>query len=133
MSELAGKARELAKADATELVARFGQIGGAGSTWLHESGHIEVLDVSLLPGDRRYQTLLYADGSTSCDCPGWCRRVAGDGSRSCRHTRSVLLGTADQECQSMHHHAGAAPTIAAAPVARSITDFGRMGRRKIHT
>jgi len=27
LSELAGKARELAKADATELVARFGQMG----------------------------------------------------------------------------------------------------------
>jgi hypothetical protein len=84
-------------------------------------------------GDRRYQTLLYADESTSCDCPGWCRRVATDGSRSCRHTRAVTLGTADRECDSMHDYAGGAPTGTVIPVTRVITDFGRMGRRKIHT
>ncbi len=33
----------------------------------------------------QYQTLQYADGRKSCDCPGWCRRVAADGSRSCKH------------------------------------------------
>ena len=53
-------------------------------------------------GSGRYQTLQYADGSTSCECPGWCRRVAADGSRSCKYTRSVLMGTADRECESMH-------------------------------
>jgi hypothetical protein len=85
-------------------------------------------------GDRRYQTLLYADGSASCDCPGWCRRVAGDGSRSCRHTRAVELGTADRECDSMHDYdAGTAPpTAATVPTSRVITEFGRLGRRKIH-
>ena len=84
-------------------------------------------------GDRRYQTLLYADGSTSCDCPGWCRRVAGDGSRSCRHTRAVALGTADRECDGAHDYAngGSSPAPAIHPT-RVITDFGRMGRRKIH-
>lgn len=44
-----------------------------------------------------YETLQYEDGSTSCNCMGWCRRVAPDGSRSCKHTRAVDLGTADQE------------------------------------
>ncbi len=48
-----------------------------------------------------HQTLLYDDGSTSCDCNGWTRRVAVDGSRSCTHTRSVDSGTADQECIGM--------------------------------
>ncbi|MCZ6691412.1 MAG: hypothetical protein O7H41_17630 [Planctomycetota bacterium] len=28
-------------------------------------------------------------GNLSCTCPGWCRRVARDGSRSCRHVRKV--------------------------------------------
>jgi hypothetical protein len=37
--------------------------------------------------DVEYQTLQYADGTTSCNCKGWTRRVAGDGSRSCKHTR----------------------------------------------
>lgn len=85
-------------------------------------------------GDRRYQTLLYADQTTSCDCPGWCRRVAGDGSRTCRHTRAVELGIADRECDSMHDYGGVMSSPAATVSAtRIITDFGRMGRRKIHT
>ncbi len=32
-----------------------------------------------------YQTLQYADGTTSCNCKGWTRRVAADGSRSRKH------------------------------------------------
>ncbi len=30
------------------------------------------------------------EGNLSCTCPGWCRRVARDGSRSCKHVRKVL-------------------------------------------
>ena len=29
-------------------------------------------------------------GNLSCTCPGWCRRVAKDGSRTCKHVRKVL-------------------------------------------
>ena len=29
-------------------------------------------------------------GNLSCTCPGWCRRVASDGSRTCKHVRKVL-------------------------------------------
>jgi hypothetical protein len=54
--------------------------------------------------DVEYQTLQYADGSTSCNCQGWTRRVAADGSRSCKHTRSVDLGTADRHCTAMHDY-----------------------------
>ena len=86
-------------------------------------------------GRGRYQTLLYADGSTSCDCPGWCRRIASDGSRSCKHTRSVLMGTADRECETSHdyHVAATAPVGAAKPARRDIPQFGQLGRRKIQT
>jgi hypothetical protein len=42
-----------------------------------------------------YETLQYADGTTSCNCKGWTRRVAPDGSRSCKHSRYVDMGTAD--------------------------------------
>ena len=88
-------------------------------------------------GTGRYQTLLYADGSTSCDCFGWCRRVAADGSRSCKHTRSVLMGSADRECLSMHDsHVPAAPAVTALPARRAttpVTPFGQLGRRKIQT
>jgi hypothetical protein len=86
-------------------------------------------------GRGRYQTLLYADGSMSCDCPGWCRRIASDGSRSCKHTRSVLMGTADRECEISHDYQVpvAAAVCTALPTQRAITPFGQLGRRKIQT
>ena len=84
-------------------------------------------------GDRRYQTLLYADGSTSCDCPGWCRRVAGDGSRSCRHTRTVLMGSADRECESSHdYNVTVNAPVRAEMSARAIERFGQLGKRKLN-
>ena len=52
-----------------------------------------------------YQTLQYLDGSTSCNCKGWTRRVAAaDGSRSCKHTRYVDMGIADQNCTATHNY-----------------------------
>jgi hypothetical protein len=86
-------------------------------------------------GDKRYQTLLYTDGSTSCDCFGWCRRIARDGSRSCKHTRAVLMNTADRECESMHDFgAGVRAAVASTmPTVGAIEQFGKMGRRKMHT
>ena len=56
-----------------------------------------------------YQTLQYADGSTSCNCQGWTRRVARDGSRSCKHTRSVDMGTADRQSIATHEYGTAQP------------------------
>jgi len=47
---------------------------------------------------KTYETLQMVDGSTSCNCMGWCRRVAADGSRTCKHTRLVDQGRADTEC-----------------------------------
>jgi hypothetical protein len=51
-----------------------------------------------------YETLQYDDGSTSCNCKGWTRRVAPDGSRSCKHTRLVDMGAADRHCTDAHHY-----------------------------
>ena len=45
-----------------------------------------------------YQTLLYDNGATSCNCWGWCKRtsiVEGRVCRSCKHTRLVDSGQAD--------------------------------------
>jgi len=39
-------------------------------------------------GTTIYETLLYADGSTSCNCPAWVFRKAGR-PRGCRHTRKA--------------------------------------------
>jgi len=85
-------------------------------------------------GGHSYQTLLYADGSTSCDCLGWCRRVARDGSRSCRHTRAVVLGSADRECESVHDYRASGPApMRNVAVASRQTHFGQIGRRRIQT
>ena len=54
--------------------------------------------------DLEYETLLLDDGTTSCNCMGWTRRVAPDGTRSCKHTRSVDLGRADQHCVAVHNY-----------------------------
>ena len=62
---------------------------------------IEVWEfASSNPRREPYQTLRYHDGSTSCNCPGWTRRVQPDGSRSCKHTRKVDMGTADRDALS---------------------------------
>jgi hypothetical protein len=50
--------------------------------------------------DKSYETLQYDDESTSCNCMGWTRRVAADGSRTCKHTRLVDQGLADGEAVS---------------------------------
>ena len=54
--------------------------------------------------DTEYETLQYTDGTTSCNCKGWTRRVAADGSRSCKHTRYVDMGTADVNCKASHNY-----------------------------
>ncbi len=51
-----------------------------------------------------YETLRYTDGSTSCNCRGWTQRVAANGSRSCKHTRSIDMGTADQQATATHRY-----------------------------
>lgn len=45
-----------------------------------------------------HQALQYSDGSLSCECPGWTKRCGSDGTRTCRHVRSIQAGTAAQEC-----------------------------------
>jgi hypothetical protein len=52
----------------------------------------------------QYETLQFVDGTTSCNCKGWTRRVAADGSRSCKHTRCVDMGTADDHCMATHSY-----------------------------
>ena len=54
--------------------------------------------------DKEYETLRYTDQSLSCNCPGWTRRVAADGTRSCKHTRSIDMGTADQQSTASHSY-----------------------------
>jgi hypothetical protein len=87
-------------------------------------------------GRGSYETLQYADGTTSCNCPGWTRRMDPTGNRSCKHTRSVDMGTADRDCDSMHDYqtapaAPVRPSLATANVAplRKDASFGARGRK----
>jgi len=85
--------------------------------------------------DVSYQTLLYTDGTTSCDCRGWCRRVAADGSRTCKHSRWVDLGQADYRCEASHQY-GSQPLqpVTLKPInhhaQRQIQTAPRLGHRK---
>ena len=79
--------------------------------------------------DVEYQTLQYADGSTSCNCAGWTRRVAANGSRSCKHTRWVDLGTADRHCTASHSYGTAQPTPSQ-HAQRKIPTPPKLGQRK---
>lgn len=50
---------------------------------------------------KTYETLRYADGSLSCNCPGWTRRTTANGERTCKHTRLAECGLATREAK--HH------------------------------
>ena len=65
---------------------------------------------------KTYQTLRYADGSLSCDCPGWTRRVQPDWSRTCKHVRDVEMGMADRHAQAVKDYAPSARPVVSAPV-----------------
>ncbi len=41
---------------------------------------------------KSYECTLYVDNTTSCNCPGWTRRVAANGTRECKHTQMVEGG-----------------------------------------
>lgn len=43
--------------------------------------------------DRVYETIIYGDGSTSCNCPGWIYVKAGR-ERGCRHTKAAQAAIA---------------------------------------
>jgi hypothetical protein len=75
-----------------------------------------------------YQTLQYADGTTSCACKGWTRRVAADGSRSCKHTRYVDMGTADDQCKATHNYQSQKKEISHAK--NQIFQSPKLGHRK---
>ena len=50
-------------------------------------------------GNKWWRVNRNEEGDLSCTCPGWCRRVAKDGSRSCKHVRKVMEQGSAQELQ----------------------------------
>lgn len=80
-----------------------------------------------------HETLQYIDGTVSCSCPGWTRRCASDGSRSCRHTRLFDTGKADEQCERSRDYAqvnaAARVNVSVLPVTRINRATG-LGHRK---
>jgi hypothetical protein len=79
--------------------------------------------------DKEYETLRYTDGSLSCNCLGWTRRVAVDGSRSCKHTRWVDLGQAERHCGATYQYQTQTPLPHHAQ--RKIITPPQLGQRKL--
>jgi hypothetical protein len=83
------------------------------------------------PG-KTYQTLLYVDGSTSCECPAWRfkRKVTGNGDRTCKHVRDVDCGMANRHAVKVVEYAtpAAVPRIRQKAMATPMLPQ-RMGRR----
>ncbi len=78
------------------------------------------------PG-KTYQTLLYTDGSTSCECPGWKfkRKLAGGG-RTCKHVRDIDCGLAERHAVSFVIYSQAAPRSTRPPLSTK-TETGTQG------
>lgn len=62
--------------------------------------------------DKVYETLLYEDGTTSCNCPGWTRHVDIKGRRSCKHTKQVEGSYEAKHAMNRPAHVDPNPTIA---------------------
>src|SRR5207248_6853623 len=83
--------------------------------------------------DTQYETLEYSDGSTSCNCKGWTRRIAADGRRSCKHTRLVDMQKADLHCTGSHNYQQLNP-ISAERIKheqRKTIQIPKLGHRKL--
>lgn len=52
--------------------------------------------------DVEYQTLLYTDGTLSCECPGWTRRCV-NGVRTCKHVRAIEAGATSQAARMVDY------------------------------
>src|ERR1700739_4256161 len=94
-----------------------------------------IIKVWTFPSDSnpsvQYETLRYQDGSTSCNCKGWTRRVAADGSRSCKHTRLVDMQKADLHCIATHNYQSPKPTSVPQHEQRKNITIVKLGHRKL--
>ncbi|MEA3207838.1 MAG: hypothetical protein QOE70_895 [Chthoniobacter sp.] len=82
-------------------------------------------------GRGSYETLLFVDNTTSCNCPGWTRRTTASGDRSCKHTRLVDQDRADDEAESFHSYTDPAAPVAISPAATQASPAFGMRSRKL--
>lgn len=81
--------------------------------------------VSESDAEHYYETLRQMDGKLTCNCPGWTRRIAVDGSRTCKHTRWVSMGAADRHAVAHVNYRDPKPAVrvavsTSAPAQRAI-------------
>ena len=48
--------------------------------------------------NKSYQSVLYTNGTTSCNCMGWTRHKQAGGDRTCKHVEWIAMGLADARC-----------------------------------
>lgn len=49
---------------------------------------------------KKYQTLVYVDGTKSCECPGWIyKKKTVVGERTCKHIRWIDAGMGSQHAE----------------------------------
>lgn len=50
---------------------------------------------------KTYETLIYVDGSKSCNCPAWTfrRKTSANGDRTCKHIRWIDAGMGNQHAE----------------------------------
>ena len=77
--------------------------------------------------EKVYQTLVYNDGSLSCDCRGW--TFKRNGPRTCRHVRLVECGLASSQCESMKEYETESSTVIGRRGMRADLAFAGAGRR----
>src|SRR5689334_13373319 len=104
--------------------------------WIYETmNNRTILNVWLFRSDsnpnKQYETLQFTDGSISCNCPGWTRRVSADGQRSCKHTRLVDMGRADSLCETHRSYAPGEPIAPATVLPAKAPRKPALGERKI--
>lgn len=56
---------------------------------------------------KTYQTLVYQDGTMSCECPGWKfkKKLTPDGQRTCKHLRWIDTGLAEAHAVTVKQYA----------------------------
>jgi hypothetical protein len=79
----------------------------------------------------QYETLQYTDGTTSCNCKGWTRRTAADGTRSCKHTRLVDMQKADLHCTGSHNYQQLKPAANRTTNEQRKFQIPKLGHRKL--
>lgn len=98
-------------------------------------GIAQVWTFTSSSGSSTYETLQYEDGTTSCNCRGWTIK-RGDKPRSCKHTRAVDQGVANDQCVAHKDYRDLQTGSKKAPAKKAkkqkpLTDGTPSGGRKI--